>query len=115
MTEPNANPDEMTEAELADYYFAHRDDLAGEEVSSHTRSRLDVMISARFTTTEAAAVRAAAERARMSVSAFLRQQALAAVDSNVVDLARLRADLEDVRCKAIDALRALPEEPRAHC
>ena len=37
-------------------------DLAGEEVPSHTRSRLDVTISARFTTTEAAAVRAAAER-----------------------------------------------------
>lgn len=109
------NPDEMTEAELADYYYSHRDDLAGEEVPSHTPSRLDVMISARFSAAEAAKVRAAAQRARMSVSAFLRQQALAAVDSNVVDLARLRADLEDVRCKAADALRALPDEPRAHC
>lgn len=114
MTDSDAkNPDEMTEAELADYYYEHRDDLAGEEVPSHTPRRLDVMISARFSTSEAAAVRAAAERARMSVSAFLRQQALDAVDSNVVDLVRLRADLEDVRCKATDALRAISDEPRA--
>lgn len=48
MTDPDAkNPDEMTEAELADYYYAHRDDLAGEVVPSHTPSRLDVMISTR--------------------------------------------------------------------
>lgn len=105
-------PGEMTEAELADYFYRHRDDLAGEEVSSQARPRLDVMISARFSAGEAARVRATAERAGMSVSAFLRQQALAAADSNVVDLSRVRADLEDVRSKANDALRALADEPR---
>lgn len=113
MAEADAKkPDEMTEAELADYFYRHRDDIAGEEVSSQTPVRLDVMISARFTAAEAARVRAAAERAGMSVSAFLRQQALSAVGSNVVDLSRVRADLEDVRSKANDALRALADEPR---
>jgi hypothetical protein len=69
------------------------------------------MISARFSAAEAAQVRAAAEQARMSGSAFLRQQALAAVGGNVVDLARVRADLEDMRSKATDALQALADEP----
>ena len=34
MTKPDKSkhPDEMTEAELADYFYTHRDDLAGEEV-----------------------------------------------------------------------------------
>lgn len=114
MAESHKRPDEMTEAELAEYYYAHRDDLAGEEVPSHPR-RLDVMISARFSTDEAAKVRAAADRANMTVSAFLRQQALVAVDSNVVDLARIRADLEDVRNKATDALRTLADEPHTDC
>jgi hypothetical protein len=104
------NPDEMTEAELADYYYTHRDDLAGEEVPSPVPKRLDVMLSVRFSAAEAAEIRAAAQRARMSVSAFLRQQALAST-SNVVDLARVRADLEDMRAKAADALQALTDNP----
>jgi hypothetical protein len=71
------NPDEMTEAELADYFYTHRDDLAGDEVPSQMPERLDVMLSVRFSAAEAAEIRATAQRARMSVSAFLRQQALA--------------------------------------
>lgn len=114
MSRMSANdPDGMTEAELAEYYYAHRDDIAGDEVASTAPKRLDVMISARFSTTEASQVRAAAEQARMSVSAFLRQQALAALGGNVVDLARVRADLEDMHAKAADALQALADEPVA--
>ncbi|HET8661456.1 MAG TPA: hypothetical protein VFM55_20970 [Micromonosporaceae bacterium] len=65
--------DTMTEAELAEHFQRHRDDLAGDEVESRTPMRLAVMISARFSREEASALRAAAERAGMSVSAYLRQ------------------------------------------
>jgi hypothetical protein len=109
--EPDKDPDDMTEAELAQYYYTHRDDLAGDEVPSRVPERMDVMISARFTQSEAAEVRAAAERARMSISAFLRQRVMASLNSNVVDLDRARADLKDVYSKAADALRALAETP----
>jgi hypothetical protein len=113
MTEPNSTkqPDEMSEVELAEYFYAHRDDLAGEEVSSRAPERMDVMISARFTPSEAAELRAAAEQARMSVSAFLRQRVMTTLHTNVVDLERARADLKDVYTKAADALRALAENP----
>nr|MDT0662853.1 hypothetical protein [Micromonospora sp. DSM 115978] len=101
------DPDDMTEAELAAYFFAHRDDLAGEEVESRRPDRMDVMISTRFSRSEAVEVRAAAERARMSVSAFIRQRVLVALSANVVDLDRVRADLRDMQSKAADALSAL--------
>jgi len=109
--EADKHPDDMTEAELAEYYYAHRDDLAGDEVPSRVPERMDVMISARFTPSEAADLRAAAERARMSVSAFLRHRVMATLHSNVVDLDRARADLHDVYSKAADALCALAEPP----
>lgn len=113
MADPTAgkHPDDMTEAELAEYFYAHRDDLAGEQVPSRPPERMDVMISARFSPTEAAALRAAAERAKMSVSAFLRRQVIASLNSNVVDLERARADLKDVRIKIADALQALADAP----
>lgn len=103
------NPDDMTEAELAEYYYANRSDLAGDEVPSRTPSRLDVMISVRFSAAEASTVRAAAERAHMSVSAYLRQRALSP-GGEVVDLDRVRADLRAVRATAADALHALADE-----
>lgn len=91
------SPDEMSEAELAEYFYTHRADLAGDEVASRPLARMDVMISARFSRAEAAEVRAAAERATMSVSAFLRQCVLAALSTNV-------------QSKATDALQALTNE-----
>lgn len=103
--------DEMTEAELADYFYAHREDLAGEEVPSRTPERMDVMISARFAPAEAAELRAAAERAKMSVSAFIRQRVMATIGTHAVDVERARADLRDVYAKAADALRALADKP----
>jgi hypothetical protein len=105
------SPDEMTEAELAEYYYSHRDELAGEEVTSRTPARMDVMVSARFSKTEAAKVRAAAARANMSLSAFLRRRVLASLEDNVIDLDRARADLREMRSKATDALRALADDP----
>jgi hypothetical protein len=107
----NKHPDEMTEAELADYYYAHRDDLAGDEVTSDAPERMDVMISARFSPAEAAELRAAAARAELSVSAFLRQCVMVRLSDKVVDLERARADLKDMYSKAADALRALADKP----
>jgi uncharacterized protein (DUF1778 family) len=100
----------MNEAELADHYYANRDDLAGEEVQSRTPERMDIMISARFSMTEAAEVRAAAARVGMSVSAFIRQCALVAAAGNVIDLERVRADLRAVHSRAEDALLALSDQ-----
>lgn len=111
---PAKNPDQMTEAELADYYYANRDDLAGDEVPSRTPARMGVMMSVRLSKEEAAEVRAAAARADMSVSAFLRHCALGSLGDNVIDLDRVRADLRDVRSRAADALRALSDEPGTH-
>src|SRR5262245_16237334 len=87
----------MTEAELAEHFHRHRDDLAGDEVESRTPTRLDVMISARFSREEAATLRAAAGHAGMSLSAYLRQTALAASSTNVVDLDRVRQDMARVQ------------------
>jgi mobilization protein NikA len=102
-------PEEMTEAELAEYYYENRHDLAGEEVPSRTPAKMGIMISVRFTQDEARQVRAAAAQANMSVSAYLRQRALAARHDKVVDLDRVRADLRDVRSRAADALRVLTD------
>lgn len=57
---------------------------------------MDVMISARFTPSEAAELRAAAEQGKMSVSAFLRRRVIAALRSNVIDIERARAVVEVV-------------------
>ncbi len=103
------NPDDMTEAELAEYFYANRGDLAGDEVPSRNPPRLDVMISVRFSASEASEVRAAAARAHMSVSAYLRERALRP-GGEVVDLERVRADLRAVRATAADALNALADE-----
>ena len=109
MSEAEQHPetDGMTESELADYYYEHRADLAGDPVDAATAPRMEVMLSARFAAPEAEAVRAAAERAGMSVSAFLRQAVLGVAQNKVVDLARVRADLRKARELADDALKAL--------
>ncbi|GEM_PF-5978938 len=65
------------------------------------------MVSARFSRDEAAALRTAAEHAGMSLSAYLRQSALLAATTNVVDLDRVRQDVARVRDLASDALQAL--------
>lgn len=95
------------EANLAEEFYRHRGDLAGEEVPSVTPARLDVMVSARFSAQEAQALRRAADGAGMTLSAFLRQCALAASQTNVIDLDRVRQDVVRLRDLASDALRAL--------
>ncbi|HYJ33788.1 MAG TPA: hypothetical protein VE326_11265 [Candidatus Binatia bacterium] len=75
------NPSDMTEAELAEYYYEHRDDpdMWGEPVSSREPERLDTVISLRFTSDEAASLREAAKSAGINVSALLRAAALKAI------------------------------------
>lgn len=101
------NPEKMTDAELAADFYEHRHELAGDEVPSRQPARLDVMVSARFTRDEVRILREAAEHAGMSLSSFLRQSALVAAASNVVDLERVRQDVARMRELAMDALRAL--------
>lgn len=106
----NKNPNDMTEAELAEFYFEHRDDprMWGEQVPSREPERLDAIISLRFTKDEATSVREAAKAAGISVSDLLRAAALKAVRAgNVVDLDRVRRDVARVQELAADAMRAL--------
>lgn len=107
MSAKERDPEEMSEEELAEYFYEHRDELAGEEVPSRAPARLDVMFSARFSRDEAAAVREAADQAEMSLSAFLRQAVLAVTEKRVVDLERVRRDVAKLRELSDDALRAL--------
>lgn len=67
----------MDEEALAEYFYEHRDELAGEVVPSETPTRLDVVFSVRFSRMEADAVHVAAEHARLTPSEFLRRAALA--------------------------------------
>ncbi|MGH3504531.1 MAG: plasmid mobilization protein [Nocardioidaceae bacterium] len=100
---------EMTEAEEAEYLYAHRDDpeLAGEVVESAKPERLDAIVSVRFSLAEERRVRETAQAAGMSVSAFLRQCALTSISSRVVDIERLRRDMTEVRSRIDDAWEAL--------
>ena len=69
-----------TEAERVAYYEAHKDDPDewGEVETPRPRRRLASMISVRLSPREAEIVREAAEREKVSVSAFIRQAALQA-------------------------------------
>jgi Mobilization protein NikA len=66
------------EQDRATYYEAHKDDPEewGEGLPAKQRRRLASMFSVRLSPSEAAEVRAAAERRGVSVSAFLRAAAL---------------------------------------
>ena len=67
-----------SESERGGYYESHKDDseLWGEPEQAKPRRRLASMISVRLAPDEAEAIREAADRDGMSVSAFLRAAAL---------------------------------------
>lgn len=76
----------MTDAELADYQYTHRDDPLGdeadlEEVEIDIAHRLSVSMSFRLSPDEASEIRAAAERAGISVSDWIRGVCAGAADS----------------------------------
>jgi uncharacterized protein (DUF1778 family) len=98
---------EMTEAPVAEDWYQSPADLTAGEVPSRPAARLDVMVSARFSRDEVDALRQAAGQAGMTLSAFLRQSALAACATNVVNIDRVRQDIARVRELAADALRRL--------
>lgn len=69
--------DTMTDAELADYQYAHRDDPLGAEadlldVEMEIAHPLSVSMSFRLPPQEASAIRAAAERSGMTMSDWIR-------------------------------------------
>lgn len=99
--------DEMTEAELAEHYYAHREDIdsAGDEVDYVPPRAARVAIRLSFE--EERRIRRAAEAAGMSVSGFLRQVGLSAADGGVVDIDRLRRDVNEARARIDDAWQAL--------
>ncbi|MFC4532555.1 plasmid mobilization protein [Sphaerisporangium dianthi] len=98
----------MSEAELAEYYYEHRDDpdFLGEEVPQAGSNRLSSMVSVRFPPEEAVRVRRAAEEAGMTLSSYLRHCALTFSD-RPVDIDRVRRDVEEAGRRLDDALSVL--------
>lgn len=99
------NLEDMSEAELAEYYYRHRDEFPqgqGEEVTSQAPKRLDVVQSIRLSTSEAERLRRAADKAGMNVSAYIRHVLLEPTQP-VVNLARVRKDLARIRAAVDDA------------
>lgn len=97
---------EMTEAEEADFLYAHRGDpdMVGEEVDVKPAEPLTMVVSVRLGQTEAQRVAKAAQDAGMTVSAFIRQAAADAAGRAMVDrdalarqIATVERDLAEVR------------------
>lgn len=105
-------PEQMTEAELADYYYAHRDDpdMVGEQVD-YVAPRA-ARIGVRLSFEEERRIREAAEAAGMSVSAFLRQAGMTAAATGVVNIDRLRRDVNEARARIDDAWKTLATTER---
>lgn len=68
------HPEEMTDAELADFHYAHRDDPAmdGEEVEFTITRPLSITMSFRLPQHEALAIRAAVEACDTTLSEWIR-------------------------------------------
>ncbi len=98
-----------TEAERAEEYYAHRDanDRWDAPVETRGPESLSVMISARFSRSEADQLTSAAEAAGMTRSAFVRQAALSSATGKVVDVARLRGSVEEAERQLSAAREAL--------
>lgn len=96
-----------SEAELAEYYYAHGDDedMWGEPEPVQQPERLDVTLSVRFTRTEVEAIRAAADSVGKKPTVFIRDAALN--QTHPVDMERLSADLDRLAEIVGDARKAL--------
>jgi uncharacterized protein (DUF1778 family) len=97
----------MTEAELADHYHAHRNDadMVGDPVR-YVPPRA-ARVAVRLSFDDERRIREAAQAAGMTVSAFLRQVGLAAAAASVIDIDRLRRDVDEARARINDAWQAL--------
>jgi len=91
----------------AEYYYAHRDDpnMVGDVVAYNPPRGARVAI--RLTFDEERRIREAADAAGMTMSAFLRQAALSAAVGQVIDIERLRRDVDEARSRLDDAWQAL--------
>jgi len=98
-----------TEAERADDHYAHRDDEDrwGQPLEAHGPEQLSVMVSARFSRSEADQLSAAAEAAGMSRSALVRQATLTSTAGRVVDVARVKRNVDEAERQLAAARQAL--------
>lgn len=80
---PKDRKEEMTDAELADYHYAHRDDpeLDGERVEATISRPLGVTMSFRMPRDEALAIRAAVEASGLTQSEWIRAACAAALSA----------------------------------
>ncbi len=97
----------MTEAELAEHYYAHRDDIdSAGEVVGYVPPR-SARVAVRLSFDEERRIRPAADAAGLPVSAFLRQVGLSAASGGVLDIDRVRRDVNEARSRIDDAWQAL--------
>ncbi len=98
-----------TESERAEQLYAERedDDRWGEPVEVRGPDQLTVMVSARFSRAEADQLTAVAEAAGISRSALVRQAALSSVTGKVIDVARVRRDMDEAERRLAAAREAL--------
>lgn len=101
--------DDMTEEQLADWQYAHRQQMdadEGDEVDVDISPRLSVTMSFRLPADEADAIRTTASRAGMTLSDWIRRACAAAVQEDetrtsltpvVQQLAEVFQDLTDAR------------------
>jgi len=99
----------ITEAERAEDHYDRRDedDRWGEPIDVHSPEQLSVMVSARFSRAEADRLSTAAETAGMTRSAFVRQAALSLVTGKVVDVDRVRRNVDEAERQLASARHAL--------
>lgn len=97
------------EAERAEDHYAHRDDddRWGDPVPAQGPAQLNVMVSVRFSRAEADHLSAVAEAAGMSRSALVRQAALSSTTGKVLDLARVRQNMDEAERRLTAARQAL--------
>jgi len=108
VTEPGDSTGQASEADLAESYYDRRtEDVWGEPEPLERPARLDVTLSVRFSREEIEAVRAAAQRAQLKPTAFIRHAALEALSARPVDRARLETDLAQAVELMRDAQRSL--------
>jgi hypothetical protein len=92
----------MTDAELADYQYTHRNNPLGgeadlEEIEVEIAHPLSVSMSFRLPPPEASAIRAAAEQAGMSVSEWIRGVCSAAAGKDVTPVPAQRVNMTKAR------------------
>lgn len=105
----NDNPEHISEVERGEEHWADREDEDrwGEPVEARGPEPLAVMVSARFSRAEADQLARAAEAAGMTRSAFVRQAALSSAGGKVVDVARVRRNVDEAERQLSAAREAL--------